>query len=202
MKFYYADKNDESFVVYTNDDDRFYPVFCEKYGTDEVDKTKILSEVEGKKEVEALLKYMTPYGPGKKNIYMAGPLFNEGDRYCNQLNSDALRKAGYATFLPQEVVIDKDSSKLVKDACFYMDFKAINLCEITVANCNGIEIDSGTAAEIGMCYAMNKKIFIYKSDVRNYYNENYKLNNFVGGLVNNKTYSNIEDIIKEIEGME
>ena len=202
MKFYYTDRNDESFVVYEDENGRYFPVFIERYGTDEIAKEKILDEVTGKKEVESLIKYMNPYGKGKKNIYMAGPLFNEGDRYSNQVNSDALRKAGYATFLPQEVVIDKDSSKLVKDACFFMDFKAINLCQIVVANCNGIEIDSGTAAEIGMCYAMYKKIFIYKSDVRNYYNENYKLNNFVGGLVNNKTYSNIEDIIKEIEGME
>ncbi len=199
MKFYYADYNDESFVVYEDENGRYFPVFSERYGTDEVESSRILKQVEGKKEVESLIKYMNPYGQGKKNIYMAGPLFNEGDRYSNQLNSDALRKAGYATFLPQEVVIDKDSSKLVKDACFFMDFKAINLCEIVVANCNGIEIDSGTAAEIGMCYALNKKIFAYKSDVRNYYNENYKLNNFVGGLVNNKTYSNIEDIISEIE---
>jgi len=199
MKFYYADYNDESFVIYEDENGRYFPVFSERYGTDEVESSRILKQVEGKKEVESLIKYMNPYGQGKKNIYMAGPLFNEGDRYSNQLNSDALRKAGYATFLPQEVVIDKDSSKLVKDACFFMDFKAINLCEIVVANCNGIEIDSGTAAEIGMCYALNKKIFAYKSDVRNYYNENYKLNNFVGGLVNNKTYSNIEDIISEIE---
>ena len=199
MKFYYADYNDESFVVYEDENGRYFPVFSERYGTDEVESSRILKQVEGKKEVESLIKYMNPYGQGKKNIYMAGPLFNEGDRYSNQLNSDALRKAGYATFLPQEVVIDKDSSKLVKDACFFMDFKAINLCEIVVANCNGIEIDSGTAAEIGMCYALNKKIFAYKSDVRNYYNENYKLNNFVGGLVNNKTYSNIQDIISEIE---
>ena len=202
MKYYYADSNDESFVVNLAQDGSYYPVFAEKYGVEKVEINQELSPVSGKKEIEALDKYMNPYVEGKKKIYMAGPLFNEGDRYSNQLNSDALRKAGYATFLPQEVVIDKDSSKLVKDACFYMDFKAINLCQIVVANCNGIEIDSGTAAEIGMCYALNKKIFAYKSDVRNYYNENYKLNNFVGGLVNNITYSNIEDIIKEIEGLD
>ena len=50
-----------------------------------------------------------------------------------------------------------------------------------------------------MCYALNKKIFAYKSDVRNYYNEDFKLNNFVGGLVDNKVYSNIGEIIEEIE---
>ena len=130
---------------------------------------------------------------------MAGPLFNEGDRYSNQLNSDALRKEGFTTFLPQEVVIDKDSSQLVKAACFYMDFKAINECDIVVANCNGIEIDSGTAAEIGLCYGLKKQIYLYKSDVRNYYNDRFRLNNFVGGLVDNKVYSSIQEIIDLIK---
>ena len=199
MKYYYADPCDEVYVVYYDETKKgYYPVFKEKYGEQPIFSID-LKEVSGEKEIEALNKYMDPYGTGKKNIYMAGPLFNEGDRYSNQLNSDALRQKGYATFLPQEVVIDKDSSKLVKAACFYMDFKAINLCQIVVANCNGIDIDSGTAAEIGMCYALNKKIFAYKSDVRNYYNEDFKLNNFVGGLVDNKVYSNIGEIIEEIE---
>ena len=202
MKYYYVDRNDETKVVYELEG-KYYAVFTEKFGSEplEVD-TESLSEVKGAKEIQSLDKYLNPYGNGRLNIYMAGPLFNEGDRYSNQLNSDALRKAGYATFLPQEVVIDKDSSVLVKAACFYMDFKAINLCQIVVANCNGIEIDSGTAAEIGMCYALNKKIYAYKSDVRNYYNENYKLNNFVGGLVDNKTYSDINEIIKEIDKLQ
>ena len=198
MKYYYADPNDEVCVVYYDEERKaYYPVFKEKYGTEPI-FTIDLKEVQGEKEIQSLDKYMDPYGTGRKNIYMAGPLFNEGDRYSNQMNSDALRKKGYATFLPQEVVIDKDSSRLVKAACFYMDFKAIDLCDIVVANCNGIDIDSGTAAEIGMCYALNKKIFAYKSDVRNYYNEEFKLNNFVGGLVDNKVYTNIGEIIEEI----
>ncbi len=202
MKYYYYDENDESFVVYEGKDGLFYPVFAERYGEKGLNAKENMPEVYGKKEIEALDKYMDPYIPGKKNIYMAGPLFNEGDRYTNQINSDKLRLHGYSTFLPQEVVIDKDSSKLVKDACFYMDFKAIRLCQIVVANCNGIEVDSGTAAEIGMCYAMGKIIFAYKSDVRNYYNETYKLNNFVGGLVGNKTYADIDQIISLMDEIE
>ena len=35
-------------------------------------------------------------------------------------------------------------------------------------------------------------------DVRNYYNEEFKLNNFVGGLVDNKVYTDIGEIIEEI----
>ena len=50
-----------------------------------------------------------------------------------------------------------NSGELVKAACFYMDLKAIKLCDILLANCNGIEIDSGTAAEIGLAYGLQKK---------------------------------------------
>ena len=194
MKYYLKDE----MAVYEKDG-KYYPVFTERYGEEAVEvKEDELTAITHPKEILSLDKYMSPYGEGTRRIYMAGPLFNEGDRYTNQLNSDALRAEGYATFLPQEVVIDKDSSQLIKDACFYMDFKAINLCDTVVANCNGIEIDSGTAAEIGMCYALNKKIYLYKSDVRNYYNDTFKLNNFVGGLVGNKVYSSIGEIIEAI----
>ena len=136
---------------------------------------------------------------GKKKIYMAGPLFNEGDRYTNQINSDALRAAGYTTFLPQEIIITNESSELVKAACFYMDFKAIRLCDLLLANCNGIDIDSGTAAEIGLAYGMQKKMIAYKSDVRNYYNEEHRLNNFVGGLLDNRVYSTLGEVLAAIE---
>ncbi|MBQ1305047.1 MAG: nucleoside 2-deoxyribosyltransferase [Erysipelotrichales bacterium] len=194
MNYYLTEKN---MAVY-EEDGHYFPVFAEEYGVTEI-TPESLTEITHPKEIEALNKYMTPYEEGKKKIYMAGPLFNEGDRYTNQIISDALREAGYTTFLPQEVVIDKDSTKLVKDACFYMDFKAIDLCDALVANCNGIEVDSGTAAEIGLSYGMGKKIIAYKSDVRNYYNERYRLNNFVGGLVGNKTCGNVEEILKVLK---
>ena len=193
MNYYLTEKN---MAVY-EEDGHYFPVFAEEYGVTEI-TPESLTEITHPKEIEALNKYMTPYEEGKKKIYMAGPLFNEGDRYTNQIISDALREAGYTTFLPQEVVIDKDSTKLVKDACFYMDFKAIDLCDALVANCNGIEVDSGTA-EIGLSYGMGKKIIAYMSDVRNYYNERYRLNNFVGGLVGNKTCGNVEEILKVLK---
>ncbi|NLZ75430.1 MAG: hypothetical protein GX914_02905 [Erysipelotrichia bacterium] len=196
MKFYKCNDNDPLYAFYKKDD-FYYPVFVEKYGTKPVE-VKDAYEITDEETILALNKYMQPYEPNKPKIYMAGPLFNEGDRYSNQLNSDALRKKGFTTFLPQEVVITNKSSELVKGACFFMDLKAIYQCDYIVANCNGIEIDSGTAAEIGMGYALNKKMYLYKSDVRNYYNERFKLNNFVSGLVDNKIYGSIEEIITEL----
>ena len=194
MKYYYGNATDPVFAVYEKDG-KFYPVFEEKYGTEPLEVTTQLQEITETDTIGSLNKYMQPYEDGKPRIYMAGPLFNEGDRYTNQRNSDALRAAGYTTFLPQEIIISEKSSPLVKAGCFYMDLKAIRMCDILLANCNGIEIDSGTAAEIGLAYALGKRMIVYKSDVRNYYDAKNVLNNFVAGLVDGPALRTIEEVL-------
>ena len=193
MKYYMGSKTDALYALYEKNG-AVYPVFAEKYGTESVFFSKEWEEITDALIVAALDKYMQPYEEGKKRIYMAGPLFNEGDRYTNQANSDALRALGYTTFLPQEIVITDESTALVKAACLYMDLKAIRLCDVLLANCNGIEVDSGTAAEIGLAYGWGKKMVAYKSDVRNYFNDVHRLNNFVAGLVDNRVCRTLEEV--------
>lgn len=193
MKYYMGSKTDALYALYEKNG-AVYPVFAEKYGTESVFFSKEWEEITDALTVAALDKYMQPYEEGKKRIYMAGPLFNEGDRYTNQVNSDALRALGYTTFLPQESVITDESTALVKAACLYMDLKAIRLCDVLLANCNGIEVDSGTAAEIGLAYGWGKKMVAYKSDVRNYFNDVHRLNNFVAGLVDNRVCRTLEEV--------
>lgn len=200
MKYYLGNQTDELFAVYEANG-IYYPVFKEKYGSEGIPFNADMKLITDPETIASLDKYMNPYQPEKRRIYMAGPLFNEGDRYTNQVNSDALRSLGYTTFLPQEIVITNKSSALVKAACFYMDLKAIVECDILLANCNGIDIDSGTAAEIGLAYGLKKKTVIYKSDVRNYYNEKSVLNNFVGGLVDNHVCKTLDEVISRIEEM-
>lgn len=194
MNYFLGNSTDPLYAVYEKNG-VCYPVFAEKYGTDSIPFDPQMEPITDAETVAALDKYMTPYEAGKRAVYMAGPLFNEGDRYTNQCNSDRLRALGYTTFLPQEIVITNKSTVLVKAACFYMDLKAIKLAEFLVVNCNGIEIDSGTAAEIGLGYGLGKKLVLYKSDVRNYYNETFRLNNFVGGLVDNRVYRTMDEVI-------
>lgn len=200
MDFYLASTTDPLFAVYETNG-ICHPVFEEKYGKIELPFNASMQKIEDQESILALTKYLNPYESNKKRIYMAGPLFNEGDRYTNQVNSDALREAGYTTFLPQEIVITTQSSPLVKAACFYMDFKAIKLSDVVLANCNGIEIDSGTAAEIGLAYGWNKKLILYKSDVRCYFNSEYKLNNFVGGLVDNKVCTTLAQVKSALQSL-
>lgn len=198
MNYYFGSETDRIFAVYEAEG-MCYPVFAEKYGNEGIPFDPKLEPITDPETIEALDKYMTPYQEGKPKVYMAGPLFNEGDRYTNQRNSDALRALGYTTFLPQEIVITDESTALVKAACFYMDLKAIKLCDVMLANCNGIEIDSGTAAEIGLAYGLQKKTILYKSDVRNYFNDVARLNNFVAGLVDNQVCRTLEEVLAVME---
>lgn len=200
MNYYYGNTTDPLFAVYEAGG-MCYPVFEEKYGKDGLVLSPDMEKITDAETIAALNKYMTPYEAGKKKIYMAGPLFNEGDRYTNQRNSDALRAGGYTTFLPQEIVITNESSDLVRGACFYMDLKAIQLCDLMVANCNGLEIDSGTAAEIGLAYGLKKKMVLYKSDVRNYFNDIARLNNFVSGLADNKCCRTLDEVLEAVDAM-
>lgn len=200
MKYYYGNDTDEIYAVYEKDG-KYYPVFSRKYGNNGFVPDKPLKPIVDQESVKTLDKYLYPYENDKKRIYMAGPLFNEGDRYVNQCLSDRLRQLGYSTFLPQEVVITNESSPLVKAGCFYMDFVAIEKADYMVCNCNGIEVDSGTAAEIGLGYGLNKKMILYKSDVRNYYNDTFRLNNFLGGLVDNKVCKNIEEVVEALKSI-
>lgn len=194
MKFYYGNSADPVFAVY-EEGGLCHPVFVEKYGTQTFPFSDELEEITDAESVAALKKYLHPYEDEKKKVYMAGPLFNEGDRYTNGRTSDALRESGFTTFLPQEIVITNESSLLVKAGCFYMDLKAIKECDVLLANCNGIEIDSGTAAEIGLAYALGKKIIAYKSDVRNYFDGLHVLNNFIEGLVGSPVVRTLEEVI-------
>ncbi|MDO4544096.1 MAG: nucleoside 2-deoxyribosyltransferase [Clostridia bacterium] len=197
MEFYYGNEQDPVFALY-REGDTCRAVFEERYGKTELPFFEGMKRIENEKTVAALSKYMQPYNEGRLKVYMAGPLFNEGDRYCNLILSNALRESGCTTFLPQEVVIDKDSDELVKAACLYMDLKAIRLCDCIVANCNGLEMDSGTAAEIGLGYGLKKRMIAYKSDVRNYYNETHRLNNFVAGLLNNRICTTPAQIVSAV----
>lgn len=44
--------------------------------------------------------------------------------------------------------------------------EAIRQCDILIAILDGTDVDSGTAAEVGYAFALNKKIFGYRGDFR------------------------------------
>ena len=98
--------------------------------------------------------------------YIAGPLFNEKEReFLEEINA-VCRAVGISTYLPSQDggLLNKDND----DEVFQMDIKALNKADIVVASLNGVDVDSGTAFELGYAFAKGKKLFGLHTDFRTF----------------------------------
>lgn len=90
----------------------------------------------------------------KPRAYIAGPLFDEGERWFIEKIEAMVAEAGFETFLPH-----RDNPPKVKDnvkEIFENDKRGIDSCDVVVANLNGLATDDGTAWELGYAYARGK----------------------------------------------
>lgn len=96
--------------------------------------------------------------------YIAGPLFDEGERWFIEKIESMVSELGFETFLPH-----RDNPPKVKDnvkEIFHNDKTAIDNCDVVVANLNGLTTDDGTAWEIGYAFAKGKYIIGLHTDWR------------------------------------
>lgn len=98
--------------------------------------------------------------------YIAGPLFNEKEReFLEEINT-VCQAIGMSTYLPAQ-----DGGLLSQDndtEVFQTDIEALNKADIVVANLNGVDVDSGTAFELGYAFAKGKKLFGLHTDCRTF----------------------------------
>jgi nucleoside 2-deoxyribosyltransferase/predicted secreted protein len=100
-------------------------------------------------------------------VYLAAPLFSEGERAYNLSISQILRNNFFDVFLPQET--GDDSHTRIKEEqswIFSENLKALEKADIIVAIIDGADADSGTAWEIGYAYARGKPVFALRTDFR------------------------------------
>jgi len=97
-----------------------------------------------------------------KRIYIAGPLFTEGERIYLEKIEKICSENGFITHLPHRDVNQKLDCKSV----FSNDVKLLNDVDIIVAVLNGPDIDSGTSFEIGYGYAKQKYLIGIRTDYR------------------------------------
>jgi nucleoside 2-deoxyribosyltransferase len=87
--------------------------------------------------------------------YIAGPLFNEGERWWNAEIDARVRKLGFTTYIPQ-----RDGVKLENKGdvlkIFESDKNALMQADLIVANLDGMDVDSGTAWELGFAEGLGK----------------------------------------------
>lgn len=97
-------------------------------------------------------------------VYVAGPLFDDGERWFIERVDALVASCGYRTFLPHRDNPPKDETNV--RFIFENDKGAIDRCDLVVANLNGIITDDGTAWEIGYAYALGKPIVGLHTDWR------------------------------------
>ncbi|AKB25860.1 Nucleoside 2-deoxyribosyltransferase [Methanosarcina sp. MTP4] len=104
----------------------------------------------------------------KKTIYLAGPLFTQAELEFNRKLRDMLLKKGFAVFLPQEDAEDakKEHERQNQKYIFQRCVEGVDDSDFVVAVLDGVDVDSGTAWEIGYAYAKGKAIIGLRTDFR------------------------------------
>jgi hypothetical protein len=89
-------------------------------------------------------KFRSKPARAKMHAYIAGPLFNEGERFWNGEINSRVAKAAFTTYIPQ-----RDGTKLAHKSdvhkIYEEDKKAITEADLIVANLDGMDVDAGTA---------------------------------------------------------
>lgn len=94
-------------------------------------------------------------------IYWAGPLFSEAEKWFNEDLAGRLEREGFQVYLPQR---DTEQNQTPNDV-FHADKAGIDWSDAVVAVCDGPDVDSGTAWEMG--YAYDKKpVIALRTDSR------------------------------------
>lgn len=101
--------------------------------------------------------------------YLANGLFSMGDRYVNEQLAKAIREAvpEIDLYVPQEneAINDKTAfanSEIIAEA----DLSKLEKSDVLIAVLDGVEVDSGVAAEIGAFSMLNRPIIGVFTDTR------------------------------------
>lgn len=139
--------------------------------------------------------------------YLANGLFGMGDRLLNSLISSQVREEikDIDLYVPQENDAINDKSSYADSMTIAKaDIDKLKESDFLIAVIDGVEIDSGVAAEIGAFYMMDKPIFALYSDVRLQGRDNKKKVEALidDGTENQFMYRNlfVIGLIKETQG--
>jgi len=103
------------------------------------------------------------------SIYQAGPLFTEAECAWHRQLSASLQRAGHTVVWPGDLFargqIDKagpHAPSLIFKTCR----EALDRCTCVVALLDGVQVDDGTAWEIGYAYAKGLSVYGIRTDFR------------------------------------
>jgi nucleoside 2-deoxyribosyltransferase len=103
-----------------------------------------------------------------KTIYLASPLFTHAELEYNRKLKDMLLNKGFSVFLPQEDAEDAatDPERQNQEAIFKKCVEGIDSSIVIIAVLDGVDVDSGTAWEVGYAYAKGRPVIGLRTDFR------------------------------------
>jgi nucleoside 2-deoxyribosyltransferase len=99
-------------------------------------------------------------------IYIAGPLFDPGERWYLEQIDAICHDLGLRTYLPHRDGGIKAGAATDFASIFAADLAALERADLVVAVWNGPDVDSGTAWEIGFAYARGMPVVGLHEDIR------------------------------------
>jgi nucleoside 2-deoxyribosyltransferase len=94
-------------------------------------------------------------------IYLAGPLFTQGEQDFNLSLAERLSTSGYRVFLPQQECVGLEGEDIYKTC-----LAGLRAADIVVAILDGADADSGTCWECGYAASREIPIIAVRTDFR------------------------------------
>jgi nucleoside 2-deoxyribosyltransferase/predicted secreted protein len=105
----------------------------------------------------------------KYHVYLACPLFSEGERRYNAYLGDILRKNFFSVYLPQEFDDTAKGREENRERAIYENnLYELKKADIVIGVIDGSDVDSGTAWEMGYAFACGKRIIALRTDFRQF----------------------------------
>ena len=106
-----------------------------------------------------------------KNVYFAGPLFNQSEKDFNLKLAKVLEERGYHVFLPQRdgieaALLEGKSEEELTKMIFDLDSGEVKKADIIFMNLDGRVPDEGACVELGIAYGTGKRCYGFKTDTR------------------------------------
>ena len=143
-----------------------------------------------------------------KKVYIASPLYSTKEQQENCEIDEALRRAGYDTFLPQrdgftyvdlfkqvqnEGYAHEEARDIALGLIMHLDvYQVCESCDATVLNLNGRFSDEGAVSEGALCFRSERPLVIFKGNNPSFAMENYSP--LVTGLTRFEIVGKVEDI--------
>ncbi len=105
----------------------------------------------------------------KYHIYLASPLFSEGERRYNTYLAEVLRKNFFSVYLPQELDDTSEARREDRERMIYdKNLSELKKADIVVGVIDGSDVDSGTSWEMGYAFACGKRVIALRTDFRKF----------------------------------